>query len=221
MAWYNTTMAKRRCNVDTKWTPEFAYVVGLIATDGNLSNDGRHISITSKDYEIPDMMRKVLKLSNSIGKKARGGSRDKKYFRLQFGDINFYEFLLSMGLTPKKSKTLREMAIPHAFFADFLRGCIDGDGSIDSFMHPESTLPQLRVRLVSASSHFLKWIHNTTRSLFGVRGGSLYILPRKSVHVLHFAKADSRIILQKLYYTRTVSALSRKRVVAEALLKGE
>ena len=28
-----------------KWTPDLAYVVGLIASDGYLSKDGRHISL--------------------------------------------------------------------------------------------------------------------------------------------------------------------------------
>jgi len=32
-----------------KWTPELAYIVGLITTDGCLSSDGRHLTFTSCD----------------------------------------------------------------------------------------------------------------------------------------------------------------------------
>ena len=42
-------MAYRKSNVKLVWTNNFAYVIGVIATDGNLSPDLRHIHITSKD----------------------------------------------------------------------------------------------------------------------------------------------------------------------------
>ena len=35
-----------------QWNHDFAYAIGLITTDGNLSPDGRHINLTSKDEEI-------------------------------------------------------------------------------------------------------------------------------------------------------------------------
>ncbi|MBI4994022.1 hypothetical protein HZC21_00030 [Candidatus Peregrinibacteria bacterium] len=33
-----------------KWTPALAYAIGLLATDGNLSKDGRHITMTSNVF---------------------------------------------------------------------------------------------------------------------------------------------------------------------------
>ena len=39
-------------NYQIKWNPEFAYVIGLLTTDGNLSKDGRHIAFTSKDIQL-------------------------------------------------------------------------------------------------------------------------------------------------------------------------
>jgi phospho-2-dehydro-3-deoxyheptonate aldolase len=59
------------------WNPGFAYALGLIATDGNLSPDGRHINLTSQDLELVLLFRKALGLENSIGKKARGYSTEK------------------------------------------------------------------------------------------------------------------------------------------------
>ena len=43
---------KREGNVKLVWSDNFAYILGVIATDGNLSSDLRHICITSKDYEM-------------------------------------------------------------------------------------------------------------------------------------------------------------------------
>ena len=77
-----------------KWSCDLAYVIGIIATDGNLSSDGRHINITSKDYEMIIRIKKLLKLKSKVGRKARGGSKGKRYFYLQFGDVCFYDFLV-------------------------------------------------------------------------------------------------------------------------------
>lgn len=37
--------------VKIKWSPEFAYAIGLLVTDGSLSKDGIHIDFTSNDKE--------------------------------------------------------------------------------------------------------------------------------------------------------------------------
>ncbi len=204
----------RRCAVDCTWTPELAYVVGLFASDGNLSSDGRHLNITSKEREVVETVRTLLRLENKIGTKARGGSQRKEYFVLQFGDKNFYEFLLSIGLTPAKSKTIGYIAIPELYFPDFFRGCIDGDGSIDSFMHPESRLPQIRLRLCSASQIFITRMLEQARKCFNVAGGSIYVNKKTGIQILSFGKRDALKIFKSMYYADTVPALSRKRNAA-------
>ena len=178
---------KRKCNVNTEWSPALAYVLGIIATDGNLSSDGRHINITSKDKSVVLQVKKALKLKNKIGKKSREKSERKKYYVLQFGDKNFYEFMLSIGLTPAKSKTISKIIVPEIYFYDFLRGCIDGDGNINVVFHPESKLPQLRLRLYSASKNFLLWIAESIRKNAKINGGWIYT-SKKRLYTLNFPK---------------------------------
>jgi len=110
------------------WTPELAYVVGLITTDGNFSRDGRHLAIPSKDRSLLESIRSCLGLTNAICKQSTGGPR--YIYRLQWSDRAFYDWLLGIGLTPAKSLTLQALAVPDEYFADFFRGCIDGDGSV-------------------------------------------------------------------------------------------
>jgi len=50
--------------VDCIWSPHFAYAIGLLATDGSLSIDGRHIDFTSKDLELVKIFKKYLGLKN-------------------------------------------------------------------------------------------------------------------------------------------------------------
>lgn|SRR5581483_4548490 len=212
--------AHRKNKVKLVWTDNFAYVIGVIATDGNLSPDLRHIHITSKDYEMVINSKKCLGIDNKIGKKSRGGELDKKYYVLQFGDINFFEFLLEIGLTPNKSKTLGKLLVPDEFFSHFFRGCIDGDGSLTKSKHPESRHPQYTIRLCSASKKFLEWILTSCQKLFALKGGSILEMYGSSVYTLRFGKEDSVKIL-KIIYSKDVVCLSRKRTIALEMLNGQ
>ena len=62
---------------EIKWSTELAYIVGLLATDGNLSSDGRHINFTSKDVQLLKTFKKCLKLKNKIGLKNSGFLKKK------------------------------------------------------------------------------------------------------------------------------------------------
>jgi hypothetical protein len=206
----------RRLNkVKIKWSPRLAYVIGLIATDGCLSIDGCHIDFTSKDLELVKIFKDFLNLENKITKKARGGEKEKKYFRIQFGDTNFYEFLLNIGLTPHKSKTIGPLNIPKNYFLDFLRGCIDGDGNIRAFKHPESKNPQLRIRIYSASRNFLIWIKKMNEP-FKVKG---YLKYGSRAYVLEYAMADSINLLNRIYYRNFPPSLNRKFLFAKSYLR--
>jgi hypothetical protein len=110
------------------WTADRAYAVGLIATDGNLSRKGGRLTITSNDVDLLGTVRRRLDLCAPI-RPHRGGYGHRCH-RLAWSDIRFYNWLRDIGLTPAKSLTLGPLAIPDNYFADFLRGCIDGDGSV-------------------------------------------------------------------------------------------
>jgi len=198
---------KRLGKVKIEWSSSFAYAIGLIASDGNLSSDGRHIILTSKDREMVDNFKMCLGLKNKIGCRARSGFSERKYFVVQFGDKNFYEFLLGVGLTPAKSKTISSLEIDDRYFADFLRGVLDGDGNINIFKHPESKHPQLRVRFFSASNDFLNWIQKKNKEFLNIRGFQREM--NREIE-LAYAKADSVKLLNFLYHKECVYFLKRK-----------
>lgn len=91
------------------------------------------------------------------------------------------------------------LAIPDEYFADFFRGCIDGDGSVlvytDRYRVPKSdryVYERLYVTLVSASPRFVNWIRQNVHRLLGV-GGSIATKDHKPhpVFVLRYAKRES------------------------------
>lgn len=202
-----------RSKVKIAWSPNFAYALGLIASDGNLSPDGRHINFTTKDLELAENFRIALKLENRIGRKGRGYSKEKNYYVVQFGDVNFYRFLLKLGLTPKKSKTIGPLNIESNFFYDFLRGCFDGDGNINEFKHPESKQLQLQVRFYSASKKFVHWLQNSVRT----NNLRSYIKLHKMIYALVYGKEASKKLL-KLMYNPTAIKLQRKYLIAQKYL---
>jgi hypothetical protein len=130
---------------------------------------------------------------------------------------------------PAKSLRLGPLQIPDEFFADFLRGCIDGDGSIltytdryNTFKSPKYVYQRLFVTLVSASRPFLEWVHAAVRRLVGLRGAVItreLKLPKHAISVLKYAKHDSIQLLNWLYYAPDVPCLARKKAKALSFLK--
>lgn len=205
--------------VKIKWSPEFAYAIGLLTTDGNLSPDGRHINFTTKDREQAVTFKKCFGIYNKIGRKARGYQKEKKYFCVQFGDVGFYRFLLDIGLTPRKSKTLGALEIPKKYFFDFLRGHMDGDGTFYSYWDPRwrSSFMFYTV-FISASRPHVFWLQHMIFDLVGIKG-HMTKSASDSVYNLKYAKAESLKLLPKLYYNAEVVCLPRKRRKIEKALK--
>jgi len=193
--------------VDHTWSPNLAYAVGLFTSDGCLSSDGRHLEFNSKDEKQVENFKKCLNLFNKITKKARSNEKIKKYYRVQFGDIRFYKFLESIGLSPRKSKLLKELKIPKIFFPDFLRGLFDGDGCFRVFVHPESQYPQIRVSFASASPKFVRWLQQEINSRLDTKG---FIETAARAENLIYAIKDSIKLLNFMYYSPDVVCLPRK-----------
>lgn len=200
-------MGKPSKFVSTKWNRSLAYAIGLITADGCLSSDRRHLEFCSKDKEQVENFRKCLDLDNKITKKTRSNEKIKKYYRVQFGDVQFYRFLESIGLKSRKSLTLEKVNIPSKFFPDFLRGLFDGDGTFGAFAHPESQYPQLRLRFASASKQFIRWLHQGISKELNTKGS---ILNEKRVENLSYGISDSLKVLNYMYYSPDVICLSRK-----------
>lgn len=197
------------------------YVIGYIATDGYLSIDGRHINITSKDREHLYLIRKALLLKNKIGRKRSGFQRAKIYSQLQFGDVKFYRYLLQIGLRPRKSLTLSPLNIDTRYFSDFLRGVIDGDGNISSWIHKSNYHKQWCLRIYSASYEFIEWLACKIEKNFDIRP-KIYSVKKayrpNTLYFLRFGQIEAAKILKSIYYNDSLS-LKRKSLQAKLCLQ--
>lgn len=198
-----------------KWNYDLAYIVGLITTDGCLSKDGRHIDFTSKDLDQIKNFIRILNLKNKIGLKSSGHS-SKKYYRVQFGNVKFYRFLQKIGLSPNKSKILGALKIPEEYFADFLRGNLDGDGYTTSFwdkLFPKSF--RFYLAFVSGSINYLEWMENEIERMYGIKGK---IQPKVRSFQLKYSKKVAILLVKILYNRENLVCLQRKRSKINAAL---
>ncbi|MBI3634373.1 MAG: hypothetical protein HY228_02015 [Candidatus Yonathbacteria bacterium] len=207
---------KPKGKVRIKWSADFAYAIGLLATDGCLLNDGRHIDLTSKDIDQIENFLQALDIDVKITTKYSGTG--KKYQRVQFGDVLFYEFLMSIGFTPAKSKTIGELDIPKKYFFDFLRGSFDGDGCFYSYWDPRwRSSHMFYVEFVSASKLHIDWLRSEIFDRLAVKG---HIVKDGEglTYQLKYAKKEALEIIKKMYYNHHIVYLSRKRMKIEKTL---
>lgn len=209
---------KPKGKVKIQWSPNFAYAVGLMVSDGNLSPDGRHINFTSKDLELIQLFQKSLGIEVHIGKKANSTSKEKCYFVTQFSDVLFYQFLMNIGLMPNKSTSIGEIKVPARYFFDFLRGSFDGDGCTFSYWDKRwKSSFMFYTCFVSASPPHIVWLREEIDKGVGVRG-HVTMDGRHILQQLKYAKAESLKLLKKMYYSQDVVCLSRKRLKIERML---
>ena len=205
-------------NYKIKWTPEFAYALGLLTTDGNLSKDGRHFDFTSKDIQLVRTFKKCMNLTDvKIGTKT-SGSTDKKYPHIQFSNVRLYKELLKIGLMPNKSKKLKELKIPNEYFFDFLRGHFDGDGSCYGYWDKRwSSSFMFYTKFVSASKKHILWLRSKIKKLSGIKG-DLSRGGETPIYQLKYAKKESRILISKIYHKENLPYLKRKYKKLKAFL---
>ena len=204
--------------VKLKWSPEFAYAIGLIVTDGSLSKDGRHVTLISKDIEMLDNFKSCLNISNKIEAHSSGYAKENNCHKVQLGDRMFYDFLVSIGLMSNKTKIIKEADIPKKYFADFLRGHFDGDGTFYSYWDKRwKSSFMYYVTFLSASKGHIDWLREKMSEAIGV-AGHITKAKTSSVYQLKYAKKESNEIIRYMYYSEDAICLSRKRLKIEKVL---
>lgn len=202
--------------INETWNANLAYAIGLIATDGCLSSDGLLIDLTSKDREQLLNFSKCAGVNFKIGNK--WNSKGDECLRIQFKNRIFYDFLLSIGLTPKKSLTMGKLKIPSKYFFDFLRGCFDGDGTFYSYWDPRwRSSHMFYLEFVSASKKHIDWLREELKTRIDVFG-HISKDGRGRTFQLKYGKKEAMEVIKKMYYNPDVVCLSRKKLKIQRAL---
>ena len=209
-----------------EWTPTLAYAVGLLATDG-CQTDGRHLAFPSADRELVEILLRCLGKTNKIATvlTKRGGV----VYRTQIGDVRLCRWLLTIGVTPRKSLTLGSLNVPDDLILECARGLLDGDGDITNFTHAptKKAYPNYRYERIvlgfnSASRAHLEWLRTKLEphvSPPGWLGITAATNERHEYVTLRYGKRDGLRLLRLLYRDPTVPRLERKYGIWQSFLE--
>jgi hypothetical protein len=201
--------------IDTTWTAELAYAVGLIATDGCVSNNS--VSVVSGDREMLETFKACVPRAGRIGRHGANA------WHVYVSSVEFCRWLATIGIHPRKSLTIRSIAVPDEFFFDLARGLLDGDGSVTNFIlnpggvakrYPNYRYERINVVFRSASHDHVEWIRSTMQRLLGVETALLRepIRVRTSrMYTLRYGKPATLRILARFYADPAAPCLRRKR----------
>lgn len=153
-------------------TEEKAYFLGLISADGNVSKNLKQfeIGLSGKDeLELLLKMKESIKYTGVIyQRKRKNKPTHKEAYRLSIRSEKFIKNLLDKGIFPNKSLTLKfptEEQVPSHLIRHFIRGYVDGDGTIN-FKQNKS----LNVGIM-CSNYFYEDLNKVLKNFLGFRFG--------------------------------------------------
>lgn len=153
-------------NFFNKWSPEMAYVLGLIITDGCITDTGK-ISLDMNEKELLEKVRRVMRSQHNITL----SKHQEGLYCFHFARERLVKDLADLGVLPRKSLNVKLPAIPDAFLKDFIRGVFDGDGSI--YFEKRSARYPIRTTFVSSSQDFIEKLEIALQQLG---------LPKRAIH---------------------------------------
>lgn len=189
------------------WTAPMAWLLGVLFTDGNLyqgtGNRGKRVSITSVDVELLEKANAILGTSKPIARCVQSYDKSRHIYKIEFFRESMRQRLVELGMTERKSLTMKFPDVPRELQRHFIRGCWDGDGSV--FV----SNGHLRASFVTGSREFIDILAavlcNAGIGRIG-RGIDTSVLP-VTVHVSnrgknpsYSIKIDSRDALKGLYH---------------------
>lgn len=185
-------------------TPDKAYWLGVMYSDGYISKTGLYtnyfgLAVSSKDKEWLLKFKHFLDYNGNIHdyKVVSGYKPDALYSRLLIGSNHIVECLEKLGVVEHKTKIINKMPDIN-FKDDFIRGYIDGDGSL-SKKHPRLTICGNKNFLIDIAKYF---------------GIKYNIYPDKSIFDLQYNKQESEY-LEKRLYKNALTFLGRKYDIAK------
>lgn len=141
-------------------------------------------------------------------------------YKGQFSNARLYRWLLTVGLTPRKSLVLAGIDVPSVHLMPLVRGLLDGDGTVYTLSHRPTRTAYDRYRyerlwtfFSSASRRHVEWLQLRLGCALRVTG---YIekLEREDrenpMYRLKYGNRDSRVLLPAIYSDQSVPRLERK-----------
>lgn len=152
-----------------------AYTLGLIMSDGNVSESGNTISITltsDDDYILEQINNELLEGKGNIVKSHKNDKKPRSV--LQFNGKKIKQDLNKYGIVPNKTHKLYMLPknIPENLYHHFIRGLFDGDG-VCSFYTSHNT-QKVRIGYCAVEENFTKDYRDFLCNTIGLKRNKLF-----------------------------------------------
>jgi hypothetical protein len=153
-----------------KLTEKSAYILGFIYADGNIAWNPKKgyqsltITASAKDKEHLEKIRNLLLSSKPLLYSPKTNS-----YRLIVNNKNLCNRLMTLGVFPRKSLIVQfPDFLPDEYLKHFLRGVIDGDGSV--YYCDRKRSPYFVIKIFSGSEEFLQELVKKVKEVFDIDG---------------------------------------------------
>ena len=140
-------------------------------------------------------------------------------YRVQVSHVVLYRWLMSVGLMPRKSLVLGAIDVPAEHLCSFVRGLLDGDGTIYTRVHRPTKLRYPRYRyerlwtsFLSASRAHVEWLRGRLRDALEI-DGHVEVRQREgrtTMFRLKYGNRASIVLLNRLHPNEPHPRLTRK-----------
>lgn len=185
-------------NFFQRWSCEMAYVLGFITADGNLQKTkyGHLIHIAADDYDVIAKIKAAMRMKGRISEKKR--ENGKISYNLRFSDKTIFNDLFRLGITPRKSLTIKPPVVPRKHLWHYIRGFFDGDGSV--CIYKTKYPSKLHVLFYTGSLPMAKFLYKTLKMVLPEYTGKIMVRKKKTnYYILNFGQKDSEILFKLLY----------------------
>lgn len=190
-------------------TPEKAYFLGLLFTDGNVMPGSKRspairIELVETDIGILHKLKQELNCNCKLTYNKRK-NRTLGTYSLSVRSQQLADDLSKWNIIPNKTYTVSEIKIPEEFKIDFLRGFIDGDGSI----WYDNNSSAVHTSICGHSGHIIKQIADLGNDLIGQETINK-ITCTNGVYRYSWNGAKAVLLNQLIYYPGCI-CIARKR----------
>jgi hypothetical protein len=195
------------------WTPDMAYVLGLLFADGCITTrKGQYAELTLELKDIDYLRFVAATIDPLLPVKMYTRADGRQTGKISIGIRSIIDDCVELGLTPRKTATLQWPAtLPETLAADFVRGYFDGDGTI--YCKPTRSGKYTTILRVMAfacgSPDFAVALNSVIFNHTGFQGG-MDTYGQNCTSVSYRRKAAIRVIGEWLYYAENVLYLERK-----------
>lgn len=196
------TRTLNKIRYDTKffdtWSNEMAYCLGLLYTDGCLSSTTNNIRFGQKDIELVEKFLTLFKCDAKIifrNERIINTGKAGEMYLISINGYDLYNQLSKLGLTPKKSLTMRFPAMPHKYVRHFIRGCWDGDGTV----YVDTTSNNINAGFVSGSLEFIKVMIQHLR-IAGLSDRNIHKSKNSNAYMFRYSSKIDIIKLHDYFY---------------------